>query len=888
MAAFLLVGEALLENCHAQAKIKRVYAKLSLSILSLPITMIWDVEPAKHNTFFLPGSHPHYSPDRAGQVRHLQLDLRLDLARQIVQGKCTIELASLGYATRRLCLDAVDLVIGSVRINQVGQKFHYDRCHLVIELDSDLPELLEIEIEYSVERPSRGIYFIAPTADYPDRPLQVWTQGEDEDSRYWFPCFDYPGQLSTSEVRVEIPKGLMAISNGELRQVIDCGDTRIYHWYQPQVHPTYLITLAVGDFRVVEEQDAALPVAYYLERRFSEEAARLTLGKTPRMIEFLSRKYGYPYPFSKYAQVCVADFIFGGMENTSTTLLTDAIVLDQRAAIDDLKSESLVVHELAHQWFGDLVVINHWAHAWLKEGAATYAEVLWFEQEYGEDAGRYYLLGLARNYLAEDAERYRRPMVTNVYQAAIELYDCHIYEKGAWIYHMIRGQLGEVGFERSLQSFLRQFAHGTVETVDLLRAIAGATGKNLTPLFDQYVMRGGYPQYRVTYGWDPLNSTAKLTVVQEQEELFDLQIPIAFEYIGQLQPWVFVVQVAAKQQSFYFVLPQAPDWISFDRGSYHLKHVSLDYPLDQLCHSLHHNSDPIAKIQAAEAIARQGDLAGLQALSQAYQQEQFWGVRLEIITQLGKIKLDQAIGPIALGLQDQHPRVRCAAILALASFKQQASLDLIKPFLKHGDPSYLVEAAAAACIGELAQALSLHSPSDRVFQLLVNTLETKAGWNEVVRIGAIKGMAQLRDQEQAIATIIKYTQPGVPNPLRLSAIVALGTIAQNQPTAKVQPILNQISLLIQEHHFHTKMAVIKALAQIDQPGSVSLLQALRDQTNDGRIKRRVSEALQKVEKLIGSDASVKQIRTEFEQLKQENQDLKSRLAAIEAKFNLPS
>ncbi|MDX1978158.1 MAG: M1 family aminopeptidase, partial [Pseudanabaenaceae cyanobacterium bins.68] len=321
--------------------------------------MTWDNEATKQNSFFVSGSKPHYNPDRPGQVKHISLDLVLDLEHHTLYGNCTIQLDTQGYPIKQLYLDAVDLEIDRVWVNQASQNFDHDRRTLRIELQPDLPVDLAIQVEYHIQHPQRGIYFITPTPDYPDKPLQVWTQGEDEDSRYWFPCFDYPGQIATSEVRVQVPHQLMAISNGELRQVTDQGETKTYHWYQPQPHPTYLITLAVGDFRVVEDQAQNLPVTYYLDQRFSEAAARLTMGKTPQMIEFLSQTYGYPFPFAKYAQVCVADFIFGGMENTSTTLLTDMAVLDQRAALDDLRTETLVVHELAHQWFGDLVVINH-------------------------------------------------------------------------------------------------------------------------------------------------------------------------------------------------------------------------------------------------------------------------------------------------------------------------------------------------------------------------------------------------------------------------------------------------------------------------------------------------------------------------------------------------
>ncbi|MFM7613827.1 MAG: M1 family metallopeptidase, partial [Synechococcales cyanobacterium] len=215
----------------------------------------------------------------------------------------------------------------------------------------------------------------------------------------------------------------------------------------------------------------------------------------PRMIEFFSTRFDYPYPFAKYAQICVDDFIFGGMENTSATILTDRCLLDERAILDNRSTEHLVAHELAHQWFGDLVVIRHWSHAWLKEGMASYAEVMWTEHEYGVDDAAYYRFNQARSYIAEDSGRYRRPIVTHIYREAIELYDRHLYEKGAWIYHMIRSELGDDLFWSGIATFVKNNAFQTVETVDLLRAVDQATGRNLLSLFDQYVYRGGHPSY---------------------------------------------------------------------------------------------------------------------------------------------------------------------------------------------------------------------------------------------------------------------------------------------------------------------------------------------------------------------------------------------------------
>ncbi len=866
--------------------------------------MNWDQEDnqrnkqSKYKSFFLPGAKPHYNHDRPGQVEHIALDLRLDIPAQILQGVCTIRLLPVRSGITQLTLDAVKLEIQSVQVDSITQTYSSDGEFLNIRLNSPTvaQQSIEIAIAYRVERPERGIYFVLPTSDYPHKPTQVWTQGEDEDSRYWFPCFDYPGQLATSEIRVEVPQNMIAISNGELREEVLTANGKVYHWYQPQIHPSYLMTLAIGEFLEVKDSWRDIPVSYYLAKSYSEAEARLTMGKTPRMIEFFSQKYGYPYPFNKYAQVCIADFTFGGMENTSTTLLTDSCVLDERAAIDDRRSESLVAHELAHQWFGDLVVIKHWAHAWIKEGAASYAEILWTEAEYGMDEGAYYRLGEARSYLGEDAERYRRPMVTNIYREAIELYDRHIYEKGACVYHMIRTELGEEGFWQTMGLFMHQFAHKTVETIDLLRTIEQATGKNCLSLFDQYVFRGGHPEYKLNYSWDEENQLAKFSVVQEQEELFDLKLEINFGFISEFIPdsaqstteTSFKVRVFEKEQSFYFPLAQKPSFISFDRGNHYLKQVTLEYGLTELKSSLRHNSDPLAKIQAAEAIAKKGGLDAVKALSSAFQQEKFWGVRLEIVKNLATIQLDQAYEAIKIALQDIDARVRRSAIDALAQTKTQESLDLIKPFLKKGDPSYNVEAAAATHIGELAQALSSDRPAEGVFNLLKLTLEVKpreekAGWNEVVRSGAISGLAKLKDSDEALNMVIAYTQAGVSYNLRLAAIRALGSMGKAQTKPKIAQILNRLEILAKESLFRTQAAVVIALGQVESQGAISLLQTLSEQASDGRIKRMATEAGQRVQKAIGKDEGLKQLREEFDQLKKENQTLKSRLEVIEAK-----
>ena len=868
----------------------------------------FDSDNNGHKSFELPGAKPHYNPDRPGQVKHIFLDLALDIPQQSFGGTCTITITPVRSNIEQLVLDAVNLNIESVEVDNTPQPFDYSGEELHIQLlnPTEVGKDIKIAIAYHVEKPQRGLYFITPDQHYPNKPTQVWTQGEDEDSRFWFPCFDYPGQLATSEIRVKVPKPLIAISNGELITTEEDGDTKIYHWLQQQVHPTYLMTLAVGDFAEIRDEWQGKPVTYYVEKG-REDDARRSMGKTPRMIEFFSQKFGYPYPFPKYAQVCVDDFIFGGMENTSTTLLTDRCLLDERAAIDNRNTESLVAHELAHQWFGDLVVIKHWSHAWIKEGMASYTEVLWTEEAYGKDDAAYYLLGEARNYLEEDASRYRRPIVTHIYREAIELYDRHLYEKGACVYHLIRTELGDELFWQAIKTFVQDNAHKTVETIDLLRAIEKATGRNLLSLFDQYVFRGGHPDYKVAYSWDGDSKLAKVTVTQTQangnkngskSELFDLKIPIAFGYVEEvggeglevrgenqssnLSLKTVTVRIHEREQSFYFPLEKKPQFISFDQGNNYLKTVSLEYPTPELKAQLKFDPDPISRIYAAQALAKKGGLEVVKVLSESLNSDPFWGVRVEVAKQLAKIKLDQAATALLAGLQDENPRVRRAIVECLSKIKTTESYEAIKELLEKGDRSYYVEASGARVIGKMASG-TLKDKEDEVLQLLTKILQERGGWNEVVRSGAIGGLSQMKSSPIALDAIADYTRLGIPQPLRLSAIRALGTISTGQTSNNTDWILEQLEELSGETFFLTQMAVVGALSQMETAKAIGLLRGMAEQTPDGRVRRRADEAIQTVQKNIGSEQAVKQLREELDQIKKENQDLKSRLENIEAK-----
>jgi aminopeptidase N len=418
--------------------------------------------------------------------------------------------------------------------------------------------------------------------------------------------------------------------------------------------------------------------------------------------------------------------------------------------------------------------------------------------------------------------------------------------------------------------------------VDLLRAIEQASGMNLAKLFDQYVYRGGHPDYNVSYSWDSDSKLAKVTVKQTQSDLFDLKIMIGFD-LGD-DDRIFTVRIHEKEQTLYFPLDEKPQFISFDIGNAILKTVTLEYPFPELKAQLTDDKDPISRIYAAQAIAKKGGNDGLKALAEALKSDRFWGVRLEIAKLLPKIKLDQVFDALVVGLNDPEARVRRTTIEALAQLKTKASYAAVKAIAQSSDASYLVEAASLKALGSFAAAgLSTAPPESEVIGILKSALETRQGWNEVVRSGAIGALSQMKTSIAALDLLLEYTELGVPSALRLAAIRALGSISTGQEKSGLTRILNRLRELMREPAFFTQTAVINSLESMTTPAAIGMLQELTTQAADGRVRRMCEEAIREVQDNIGTAPAMKQMRDEMDQIKQDNQELRSRLTLLESK-----
>ena len=336
------------------------------------------------------GKEPRYAPNRPFDTLHIKLDLTVDMKKREVRGTCATSVRAIADRLTELSFDAVDLKISRVRFQGRPAKFTCDGKKLVVKTPHPLEphEEVDLEVAYRVVEPKAGLHFVYPGPHNRNNPVQLWSQGQPEESRYWFPCHDAPHEKATTEVVAHVPAGFVAISNGVLLEKTETSLGSRFHWRMHQPHSIYLVTLTVGRFAEVRDQWEQIPVNYYCEKG-READARRGFGKTPKAMGFFSKSIGVRYPYEKYAQIAVAEYP-GGMENTTATTQTDACLIDKRAALDtDL--DLLVAHELAHQWFGDLVTCRDWSHAWLNEGFATYFETLFTQHDKGQDEFDYEL-----------------------------------------------------------------------------------------------------------------------------------------------------------------------------------------------------------------------------------------------------------------------------------------------------------------------------------------------------------------------------------------------------------------------------------------------------------------------------------------------------------------
>jgi len=851
----------------------------------------------KRHPFALPGDEPHYAPDRPADVRHVRLDLTLDFDHRTVRGTATTHFSALFDNLDAVTLRAAELHIERVTLadpDATPLNYTLSDGRLRIELDRPRAygESFTVTVAYCA-CPRTGLTFTGPTPDDPQRPVQVWSQGQPEFNHFWFPCHDFPNDRATTEMIVTVPAPFFALSNGKLLEVIDHPDqgTKTYHWRQDVPHPAYLVTLVAGEFAEVRDEYDGIPLLYYVRPDRKDDVPFL-MGKTPAMMRLFSERFGIRYPYDKYAQIVAEEFT-GAMENTSATTHSFTLLPDRRAALDYDAAPLVAAHELVHQWFGDLLTCRDWSHIWLNESFATYFEAVFRQHDAGEDAFRMELRANRANYLSEE---YRRPIVYNVYREdGQELFDRHVYEKGSLVLHMLRYILGEEAFWRAIQHYAQTNRGKEVISADLERAIEAATGKSMGRFFEQWVYKAGHPEFKVSYDWNADTRLARLRVeqqqrVDEQTPLFHTPVDIAFVVPGPdgsaPTTSTFHVEISEADQVFYFPLAARPLMVRFDPGGWILKTLEFERPVEMLRYQLTHDPDVLGRIEAAEALAKLADPESVAALAQALLTDPFWGAQGEIAKALGQVHSPAALDALLRGLAVVHePRARRSIVEALGEFHHPEQPDLadraaaaLIGLLDAGEPSYFVEMAAAVALGKTRAA--------GAFERLVAHIPVPS-WNEMIRRGVFAGLGQTRDP-RAVAILAEWlTDLTRPMLARQGAADGLKVLAEHLPDGSAERIAALDALIagLDDPWVGTRLAVIRALRAYGDPKAIPALAALVERDLESRVVRAARITIQRLREGSDRDEALRRLRSDLDEMREENRKLRDRLAALETRIN---
>lgn len=787
----------------------------------------------------------HQTRERTYDVLHIKIEVKLDEKRKTVDGKVTTKFVPLRPEFKVFELDAAEMKIKKVYfVNGKPLNFNFDSLakKLKIYLDQayTLKDTLAVVVEYLVSNPRKGLYFVQPDSAYPNKPYQIWSQGQPEDNRYWFPCYDFPNDKSTSEVIATVNKNFVVISNGKLLSVKEDKKQglKTYHWFMDKPHSSYLISIVAGEYVKLQDYYLDIPLEYYVYKS-NAKYAHLSFEKTPDMMKFFSEKIGYKYPYNKYAQTIVEDFLYGGMENITATTLTSSTIHDERAHLD-VSSDGLVAHELVHQWWGNLLTCRSWEHAWLNEGFATYFTSLYFEHSRGKDEFQYSVYNMQRTAKFADMSD-KKPTVWNRYFDPTDIFGPHIYQRGGSILHMIRFILGDELFWKAMNYYAKRYEYQNVETEDLRVAIEEATGYNLKWFFEQWLYKAGYPIFVVSYTYNEASKLLTLTVEQIHQadsltpDVF--KTPVDVEITTNSGSQIHRVFIDKRKQTFEFKVDSKPLMVIFDKGNWILKDLFFDKSKDELIYQALNASEMIDRFWAVQELGKILDEQSVvEVLKKIAKSNDFYAVRQEAITSLGKLK-DESTAQFLIEIfkNEQNSRVRRSIVEALKDFK----FDFVARFLSEvikTDRSYYVVASA---VNSLALIDSVNK-----MEIIKNALGMNSH-QEIIRTTALRRLADFKNtkyEKEAIEILKRYSIRGNHPSVMMASISTLSNFADKDKSIK-----DFIFGMVDIPEFFVRMVIYNILGSIGDEEVLRYLRTAEKKEVDGRMLQAIWDAIARLE-----------------------------------------
>ncbi|MEJ2703264.1 MAG: M1 family aminopeptidase, partial [Sedimentisphaerales bacterium] len=779
-----------------------------------------------------------YAPDRKADILHVTIDVTPDFKQRTIAGTTKIRFTPIAKPLTELRLDAIDLDVLSVTSDATIEGYDVTDKAITITFNPAIRPGVKttVKVVYEAE-PKRGLYFRTPEMGYPEGDTHLFTQGESHTSPCWFPNYDYPNERSTTEVICRVPEGMTVLSNGRLvsEEMDPASGLKVVTWLQDKPHVNYLVALVAGRLGKIESTYKGIPIAFYTPASQIQYAEN-SFKDTADMLAFYEKEIGVPYPWNKYDQAVVYDFVAGGMENTTLTILTEG-TLHTKETESIRSSQGLVAHEMVHQWFGDYVTCKDWSHLWLNEGFAVYYEKLYDGHKNGHDSMLYNLYLISHGVLRDRPEH--KPIVTRNYEDADEQFDYRAYQKGGWVLHMLRTDLGEDMFRKCVKTYLERHALSSVVTEDFRSVIEELTGRSYDRFFDQWIYHGRHPDLEVNYEWSEEDKLAKVSVEQTQKVsdkvmLFHFRTKMRFIVGDDVVDREIAID--SKRHDFYFRLPSKPGIVRFDPDYGLLANVTFDKPTPMLFEQLEYADDVIGRLKAIEALEKKKDKKVVAKLKEALNSDPFYGVRRRASAALEKIHTDEAFEALADSLDQEDARVRTDVVRHIGEFYRPESLELdIKILRTEENPAILAEAIRNLGL--------YHDKKTR--RLLVKYLKSRSYRNELA--GAAIEAIRMLDEPFFIGRLQRILTEREGQFRSWDFARALDTLARISRDEEDKTNVRQFLLGYVSHSKETIQAgAIRALGVLGDTKAIPVLETFTSDEPDSWIERAAERALKEL------------------------------------------
>ncbi len=784
--------------------------------------------------FATPGADAVYPPDLAIEPVHLDIRYRFDLANETLVGAVTHTLEARSGAPMRLVLHAVDFQDVCCE-DPAGRAIShsYDGREITVDWDDAFAdgEKRELKVTFKLVSPTTGLFFSQPTETFPNRSWYAATDNETERARHWLPTIDLPSVRCALDFHLTAESRFTILANGALQSETDNGDgTKTAHWRLEQRCPSYLTCIAIGDFvRHDDGEFGGRPVAAFTSPKFTSEDLARSFGRTKEMLAWMEKKLGREFPFPKYFQFALPGY-GGAMENISLVSWDDQFVLDETLAKEwTWLVDQINVHEMAHSYFGDLIVCRDFAHAWLKESWATYMEQLWLEDSKGRDEGDYDFFTNIERYAMEADKRYKRPIVTRKFDHSWHMYDGHLYPGGGSRLHMLRRELGCDVFFTGVRLYVERFAGKTVETADFRRTLEEVSGRSLGKWFDQWIHGKGYPQLKASFSYDKKLKQGTFNVEQTQADekagvpIFELPLDLGWTAGSDVS--VRTVQLDKAKHTFVIPMDADPEQVRIDPNCRTVMKLEFDPGEEKLKRQLTNAPDVVGRIRAARTLVEGGKRKRVETVRAAYANEQFWGVRVRMAEALAEAASQAAIEALADIIATENDGMVLESLLRAAGGIRAAEIrSAIEARLAAGIDLYRARSAAFEALGAQRK--------EAPIELLKQAAHTSHDPYGIGQGGALRALAASR-HDDAVSVLSELTAPGsCSNRARRFSGMALGAagrfIEQHERTA----VREHLEDLLRDPIDRVREGAMTGLAALGEPAAIGALELYKLRLSD--------------------------------------------------------